>query len=527
MDDEITSDTQAPKSRFRQEVPPDLRRVLTRKAPILNFLHVSFARPLFYTSRRIRKIISSHVSIRVHLAVAVSETAAELEDARRRIQQCRVRMLQERMTGPLPIYFRCASCDLPLQQETLMRKLQVLAPFVCWEECREMSFTCRTEHIPSLDPSLQPTLVAVYGCQPWTLEGLNEVTYMEITLSQICSLPANTSFPSITAVKVFASDPAAAADGSLLRISGTFPKLQQLHLHMRPNLLPSMCLSNFVASADFRITFEVLPGTPLGEGVEGSFFTAANLLKMPFSCEGGMFQRLQRLQMDLLLRTGLQPFAGVLRAAPCLKRLGTISLPLFRLLEPAQKDAFKLEEVVLAMEIEDCLSLFNMLVPLSMTGNRCTLRRLSLHLQAPDGLLPPKEEVEGFLCSGFLCLSECLAEQSFIHFTQSQEQLVETVFFQLPFAAPEFFSADFASCGPQGPTSTPLSRPLQRMDALPEQRPSGTLISGRLRPSMAELASQRPQRHNLHAVLPEGMQLKLLHVIDSLGSWKEEMGFRT
>eukprot|EP00913_Durusdinium_trenchii_P000976 g901.t1 len=263
--------------------------------------------------------------------------------------------------------------------------------------------------------------------------------------------------------------------------------------------LPGYTEKSLVASADFRITFEVLPGTPLGEGVEGSFFTAANLLKMPFSCEGGMFQRLQRLQMDLLLRTGLQPFAGVLRAAPCLKRLGTISLPLFRLLEPAQKDAFKLEE--------DCLSLFNMLVPLSMTGNRCTLRRLSLHLQAPDGLLPPKEEVEGFLCSGFLCLSECLAEQSFIHFTQSQEQLVETVFFQLPFAAPEFFSADFASCGPQGPTSTPLSRPLQRMDALPEQRPSGTLISGRLRPSMAE--------HNLHAVLPEGMQLKLLHVIDS------------
>lgn len=34
---------------------------------------------------------------------------------------------------------------------------------------------------------------------------------------------------------------------------------------------------------------------------------------------------------------GLQPFAGVLRAAPCLKRLGTISLPLFRLLEPARE----------------------------------------------------------------------------------------------------------------------------------------------------------------------------------------------
>lgn len=66
-----------------------------------------------------------------------------------------------------------------------------------------------------------------------------------------------------------------------------------------------------VAHADFRISFDVAPGTPLGDGVEGSFFTdarlhmghsrgqrnencllflsrskAANLLNLPFSCEG-------------------------------------------------------------------------------------------------------------------------------------------------------------------------------------------------------------------------------------------------
>eukprot|EP00434_Breviolum_minutum_P029284 symbB.v1.2.025901.t1/scaffold2457.1/size150448/2 len=106
------------------------------------------------------------------------------------------------------------------------------------------------------------------------------------------------------------------------------------------------------------------------------------------------------------------------------------------------------------------------------------------------------------------------------------------VFFQLPYAAPEHFSADPAPCGLEGPESTPLDRqpedckPLRLMEALPALRPNGTLISGNLRPSLAELSSQKPLRHNLHSVLPEGLQMKLMHVIDSLGNWKEEMGFR-
>ena len=81
------------------------------------------------------------------------------------------------------------------------------------------------------------------------------------------------------------------------------------------------------------------------------------------------------------------------------------------------------------------------------------------------------------------------------------------VFFQLPYASPEHFSGDLASV--ESPCCTPLARPLRKMEALPELRPNGTLISGPLRPSLEELAGERPQRHNLHAVLPEGMQMKL------------------
>lgn len=56
--------------------------------------------------------------------------------------------------------------------------------------------------------------------------------------------------------------------------------------------------------------------------------------------------------MDLLLPGGLEPFARALRAAPQLKRLGTGSLQLLRLMEPATS-SFQLEEIVVVMEIKD------------------------------------------------------------------------------------------------------------------------------------------------------------------------------
>ncbi|CAJ1436550.1 unnamed protein product [Effrenium voratum] len=228
------------------------------------------------------------------------------------------------------------------------------------------------------------------------------------------------------------------------------------------------------------------------------------------------------------MRRALEQLAAALAAAPQLRRLGSVQLKLLRMLEPAARGSFKLEEAVVVMEIEDCLSLFNMMLPLTTSHSRCSLKRLGLHMRAPDGLLPPHEEVEGFLCSGFASVAECLAPGGFIHFTHSQAQLAETVFFQLPFVEPDLFSGDMASCTRLA-SSTPLDRPLRRVEPLPELRASGTLISGPLRPTMAELASQklRTQKYDLHSVLPEGMQLKLMHVIDRLGAWKEEMGFRS
>lgn len=61
-----------------------------------------------------------------------------------------------------------------MRQETLLHDLNRLAPFVLWDECREMSFECRAEHVASLDVSLQPMICAVYGCQPLLVHQLPE-----------------------------------------------------------------------------------------------------------------------------------------------------------------------------------------------------------------------------------------------------------------------------------------------------------------------------------------------------------------
>lgn len=40
---------------------------------------------------------------------------------------------------------------------------------------RQMYFICRAEHVASMDPLLRPALQKIYGCQPWVLEGLDQV----------------------------------------------------------------------------------------------------------------------------------------------------------------------------------------------------------------------------------------------------------------------------------------------------------------------------------------------------------------
>ncbi|OLP86294.1 hypothetical protein AK812_SmicGene32607 [Symbiodinium microadriaticum] len=472
------------------QAAPDLRRLLKRRVPIPDHLAVADSRCLFCASRQLRAVLSSFVCIRLKFEVpeplARAGTAAVVQ---RRVQRARIRVLQAPVSGPLPIYCRCPLRETPLEKVSLFRLLLKLAPMIKWDECEQIQCVCHTANLDFLELPLRTCTTKLHGCMPWVLleraEQLSDVVAIEMKLQQICGFPPGLTLPKVTRVKVFCWEPAAAlSENAFCEIYRLFPNLERLHLDMLPSLLPPLCLSKFVALPDFRISFHEVPGTAHGEGVEGSYFLAANLLTMPFAGEGGIFQRLVRLQMDALagLSGGaLLHMATALRGAPALRRLGTISAPMLRLLDPAS-EAFQLEEVVIAMGLEDSLGLFTFMLPLTQLEKRCSIRRLGIHLQAPDALIKPPEEVENFLCAGFYSLAkDCLAPDAFLNFSQSQEQLVETVIFQLPYLDEHFFSLDMANYGPDKVAGTsPLDQPMRKTEALAELRPMGTLISGPL-----------------------------------------------
>eukprot|EP00439_Symbiodinium_sp_Y106_P007574 s1076_g1.t1 len=317
------------------QAAPDLRRLLKRRVPIPDHVAVADSRCLFCASRQIRAILSSFVCIRLKFEVpepvARAGTAAVVQ---RRVQRACIRVLQAPVSGPLPIYCRCPLRSTPLEKVWLFRLLIKLAPMVKWDECEKIQCVCHAAHLDFLELPLRSCTTKLRGCMPWILleraEQLCDVVAIEMKLHQICGFPPGLTLPKVTRVKVFCWEPAAAlSENAFCEIYRLFPNLERLHLDMLPSLLPPLCLSKFVALADFRISFHEVPGTAHGEGVEGSYFLAANLLTMPFAGEG-VFQRLVRLQMDALagLSGGaLLHMATALRGARALRRLGTISAP--------------------------------------------------------------------------------------------------------------------------------------------------------------------------------------------------------
>ncbi|CAE7159433.1 unnamed protein product [Symbiodinium pilosum] len=181
------------------------------------------------------------------------------------------------------------------------------------------------------------------------------------------------------------------------------------------------------------------------------------------------------------------------------------------------------------MGLEDSLGLFTFMLPLTQLERRCSIKRLGIHLQAPDALIKPPEEVENFLCAGFYSLAkDCLAPGGFVAFSQSQEQLIETVIFQLPYLDECFFGLDMANYGPDRVAgTTPLNQPLVKLEALTTLRPMGTLISGPLRPVSLDISPmKRTVTLPWHMFQSPGMTMKMLHAVEALSTWKREMGFR-
>jgi len=477
----------------------DLLTLFIEKVPIADFISMAHGRPLFCTSKVARALFSAYVTLLVRFDVLTpgGSSKQEIEEAMRRSQRIKAKLMQEPVSGPLGVYMRFPLREIPLRRAPIFRALYKIIPVVKWEECTKVKFQCPGQLAESLESSLRKGVISLMGCEPWVLledpRVFRNVVRLEVTLTQIVNLPEDVTLPNVSRVKILCPD-AAFSDGSLGRIEKALPDLKRLHLVVRPSGLATITsLVDFVATQDFRLSLREDfggPAPPHGQGREGSFFLSSHLLTLPFSWQGNFFSRLIRLQLDELSdkRPGLslENWANAILAAPLLRRLGTVSLSFLQLLDPTS-EAFQLEEIVVAMEIEDCLRFFNMLLPLHQQQRQCSIKRLGVHFLAPDGVSKPDEEVELAFCAGWYSVATtCLDPKGFVMFSQGQKQVSESAFFQLPYLDSKHFSLDLVDyAGHRVAVSTPLERPLAYNEPLIDIRPRGTFTSGPFRPNAA------------------------------------------
>merc|ERR1712139_229829 len=168
---------------------------------------------------------------------------------------------------------------------------------------------------------------------------------------------------------------------------------------------------------------------------------------------------------------------------PHLRRLGTVSARAACHFDASREDC-KLEELVVVTELEDVKDFFGSFLPLEQRKKRGSLRRLAVHTVCSDGAARVKLDVENAICAGWYNIAvNLMRADGWVVFSTGSKALQETAIGQLPWFLPQHFSLDTVNYGERGlPCSTPLDRPLPfyGRDGVPQ--PSGTLVSGNLRP---------------------------------------------
>ncbi|CAE8584420.1 unnamed protein product, partial [Polarella glacialis] len=418
------------------EGPLELLDLLEEKVPIGSFLSLVSARSFFEASKECRVFLSSQVALCVRFGVLPPDgfSRDEVAEIKRRTQRVRCHLVQEPLTA-LRVYLPNVPLQqIPIRKAPLCRLLYKVMPMVKWEECTKLTWMCTgTSQVEFLERAFRKEVICLMGGEPWIL--LEEprlfpsICRLEISLTQIGNLTEDLSLPQVRRLKVECRDQAF-SDGALSRVGKVFPDLKRLHLQLLPVGLLPFVGPGFVAPEDFRLTLlKDRNSTDAVLGNEASMFmVASHLLSLPFSWGGGLLDRVVRLQIDELSKKhvgqSLEQFAKVVASAPLLRRLGTVSVGFTGLLDLTSESWQHLEELVVCMEIEDALKFFNVFLPLEPPRRRSSIKRLAVHLLAPDGVSKLTAEVERVMCAGWLNLAtKLLHPEGFVIFSQGQNSV--------------------------------------------------------------------------------------------------------
>jgi len=259
-----------------------------------------------------------------------------------------------------------------------------------------------------------------------------------------------------------------------------------------------------IGTYKFRLTVvQEETGAAARRAGNASFFTASHLFTLPYSWKGQLFSNVVRLQMSELSQDykglALEQMVALLKSMPGLRRLGTLSTRVASLMD-LDGDNCHLEELVVANEMDDVPSFFKIFLTLEKEYRRCSLQRLAVHMRATDGCRKFSPQVEGAICAGWYQIANTtLKVGGAITFSADNLQSLETVPFQLPWFAPRLFGLDKALClKGELPISTPLDSrlPFNASDSI--DRPTGTLVTGEMRPLTESERAQAQAQQEAH-----------------------------
>lgn len=501
--------------------PADLHAVLREpRIRLLSWISLVSAAGAFPSSKLTRELLSSRISVEVMFDIytreemlectnaaaarsgsksgtgQLSTASADLAARRKRVQRIRARLPYTPAEGPLRVYLKFTIGEVPIRGAVVNRTLNRNIPMVKWTDCGEVRMKC-CGSLPSVDHILRGKIGALSEADE--LEFLEDPTVfrslerLTLSMSAVTSLPPDFCMPQVRRLKLVCRDSAFSTQ-TLASIHRAFPGLMRLHIAVSAMGLLPLCGPGFLAPPDFRISLLDEYGKPLlkPDDGKGNLFVASHLMTLPFSWSGALFENVIRLQMTELCQDheglAMEQLAAMVRSMPRLRRLGTVSMRAFQLIDLAREDCL-IEELVLIMNMLDVIPLFRTFLAVEQSRRRATLRRLAVHMQAGDGVGRPTVEVENSMCAGWYVLATSLIRpDGFVCFSFGHRQIAQTALAQLAWFDPKHYCLDWADYEDDGrlPGSTSLQRPLLYYSTEGVVRPRGTLVAGSLRPAASD-----------------------------------------
>lgn len=469
--------------------PADLHQVLQERMPVLRWLSLGAAAHAFRASPTTRALLSALVAVEVDFEVQATASCSPRSVAQRKLRVSRARVRLPRSSANDVVASVVLSLkEVPLKLRSFNQALTRAIPVVLWEDCREMRIRCR-DNISTLDRSFYGYIHSLEGLDalPMLLSNevssLRSVTKLSFTIPQLVAVPEDFCMPNVRRVKLTCQD-IALADTAFQRLGSAFPGLNRLHLFMLPVGLLPLCGLGFQAPRDLRLSLD--PHSQANER-EANVFVASHLMSLPFSWGDFLLRNVMRLQMAELNENhgglAIEKLSSVIRALPLLRRLGTVSIKTAKLID-ITSDEFRLEELVLVMELEDLNKFFRSFIPLEQQKRRTTLKRLAVHFHASDGVARLSTEIENAICAAWYNIATSMLQPDVVLvFSAASRQLLETAMVQLAFIEPSHFCLDAVEyLDGQTPLSTPMDKELPYFGTDGIEQPSGTLASEAWRP---------------------------------------------